>query len=140
MPLRQLAQLQRNLLKDEYKGLMKSIEELQSLLRSQTKVRETVVSELRKVSDKYSDNRRTHIINSSDSKQTSTANIIVPDEDSWIVLTQAGTLARIHNSRRPSLAGSVPLSILRANTRDILYLIANDGTAAASSKSSEAEM
>ncbi len=131
MPLRQLAQLQRNMLKDEYKDLMRSIEELQSLLRSQTKVREMVVSELRKVSDKYSDNRRTHIINSSDSQQRSTANIIVPNEDSWIVLTQLGTLARINNSRRPSLAGSVPLSILRANTRNVLYLIANDGTASA---------
>ena len=131
MPLRQLAQLQRNKLKDEYKDLTNSIETLQSLLRSQTKVRETVVSDLRKVSAKYSDNRRTHIINSDDSQKTTSANIIVPNEDSWIILTQSGTLARINNTRRPSLTGCTPLSILRANTRDTLYLITNDGMASA---------
>ena len=131
MPLRQLAQLQRNILKDEYKDLMTQIEELQSLLRSPTKVREVVSLELRKVSGKYSDNRRTHIITSSDSQETISANIIVPDEDSWVVLTQEGTLSRINNTRRPALTGYTPLAILRANTRDILYLIAIDGTASA---------
>jgi len=131
MPLRQLAQLQRNMLKAEYADLMRFIEELQSLLKSKTKVREMVASELRKLSHKYSDNRRTHIIHSSYSKQTTTANIIVPNEDSWITLTQSGTLARTNNSRRPSLTGTMPISILRANTQDVLYLITNDGTASA---------
>ena len=131
MPLRQLAQLQRNMLKDEYKDLMTQIEELQSLLRSPTKVRQAVLSELRKVSGKYSDNRRTHIITSSDNQKSTSANILVPDEDSWIILTQTGTLARINNTRRPALTGYTPITMLRANTRDILYLIADDGTASA---------
>ena len=131
MPLRQLAQLQTNLLKDEYKALMSQIEELHSLLKSPIKVRKVVLSELRKVSGKYSDTRRTHIITSTKNKDLPGVNILVPDEDSWIILTQKGTLARINNTRRPTLTGYTPITMLRANTRDILYLIANDGTASA---------
>jgi len=125
MPLKQLSQLQSSLLKEEYQELDQKIEILQSLIKSPKKIREQVSIELKKVSKKYSDHRRTHIL-----KSTNTNNkILAPDENSWVILTKEGNITRINSNKKPSMNGYHPISIMKANSNDILYLIANNGTA-----------
>ncbi len=125
MPLKQLSRLQSSLLKEEYQELDQKIDILKSLIKSPKKIREQVSIELKKVSKKYSDHRRTHIL-----KSTNTSNkILAPDENSWVILTKEGNITRINSNKKPSMNGYHPISIMKVNSNDILYLIANNGTA-----------
>ena len=131
MPLRRLARLEQQKLKDEYKALQNTIKNLQALLRSPQKMRAAVADELQAVSDKYADPRRTHIMRAGDGPAETSAGGLAPDQDCWLVLTDSGKLARIDSTRRPGLSDYTPLALLRANTHDVLFLLTSEGTAAA---------
>jgi len=51
MPLRRLASLERQKIEDEFKEVSKTIEELKALLKSQKKMRQVVIGELREVKE-----------------------------------------------------------------------------------------
>jgi DNA gyrase subunit A len=61
MQLRRLAALERKKIEDEYKDLMVQIKNLETLLRSPLKLRQTAAAELRQVKEAYGDRRRTQI-------------------------------------------------------------------------------
>ncbi len=92
MRLQKLAGLERKKIEDELKEVQALIEELTALLKSEKKLMELIKKELRDVIEKYGDDRRTKIV-----KRGATilsAEDLIADEDSVLVLTQGGYIKR----------------------------------------------
>ena len=92
MRLQKLAGLERKKIEDELKAVQALIEELTALLKSEKKLMELIKKELRDVVEKYGDDRRTKIV-----KRGATilsAEDLIADEDSVLVLTQGGYIKR----------------------------------------------
>ena len=135
MQLRRLAALERKKIEDEYKEMLALIKELEALLRSPKKMRQVVGDELQKVREAYSDRRRTHIVELKAGQTRATlltAGELVPEKDTWLVVTADGLISRSHEDEAPRLSGKeAPLWLLKANTRNTLYLVCEAGEAAA---------
>ena len=131
MPLRRLAALERKKIQDEFKEKTKLIKELTTLLESPTKMRGQVKAELEAVLEKYSDRRRSRIVDMLDGDVTVPKDL-VPDESTWVMLGEKGTVARSTSTNVGRISGKMdemPLLLAKANTRDLLYLFAADGKA-----------
>ena len=92
MRLQKLAGLERKKIEDELKAVQALIEELTALLKSEKKLMELIKKELREVVEKFGDDRRTKIV-----KRGATilsAEDLIADEDSVLVLTQGGYIKR----------------------------------------------
>ncbi|MEK7156798.1 MAG: DNA gyrase subunit A [Patescibacteria group bacterium] len=92
MRLQKLAGLERKKIEDELKAVQALIEELTALLKSEKKLMELIKKELHEVIEKYGDDRRTKIV-----KRGATilsAEDLIADEDSVLVLTQGGYIKR----------------------------------------------
>jgi DNA gyrase subunit A len=134
MPLRRLAALERKKIEDEYKELKATIRGLEALLRSQRKMREVVAQELNNVKEKHGDRRRTQIIQLKGGKGTVPVRMteLTPDEMTWVMVSTDGLISRSIEDKLPRQSGSeAPERLLRVNTRDTLYLITENGEAAA---------
>ncbi|TAK12098.1 MAG: DNA gyrase subunit A [Anaerolineae bacterium] len=135
MPLRRLAALERKKIEMEYKEVMGQIKELQELLKSPKKMRAVIAAELAKVKEAYGDRRRTQIVSlkaGKSSKSHVLTGDLVPDTQSWIAIDRKGLIARTPDGKSPNMTGwSKPLWMASASTRDTLYLVAEDGSAAA---------
>ncbi|MEK6223057.1 MAG: DNA gyrase subunit A [Chloroflexota bacterium] len=135
MPLRRLAALERKKIETEYKEVQKLIKSLESLLSSPKKMRNTVGEELTMVKENYGDRRRTQIVKTSKDSQKGlvlTASDLTPDSAAWVVVDKNGLISRTLEGKSPRLSGkAAPKLVLKANTRDIIYLVATDGTTAA---------
>lgn len=134
MPLRRLASLERKKIEDEYKGLIALIKELKSLLRSPKKIRQVIAQELEQLKEKYGDHRRTQIVRLEDgATKTSflTATALTPSEDVWVSISENGLVGRVAEGKTPRPSGTdVAYWLLEVNTRDILYLVSENGEAA----------
>ena len=96
MRLQKLAGLERKKIEDELKEVQALIEELTALLKSEKKLMDLIKKELREVIEKYGDDRRTKIV-----KRGATilsAEDLIADEDSVLVLTQGGYIKRTNPS------------------------------------------
>jgi DNA gyrase subunit A len=135
MQLRRLAALERKKIEDEYKELLALIKELEALLRSPKKMRQVVGEELQRVRQAYGDRRRTHIVELKEGQTRATlltAGELVPEVDAWVVVTAEGLISRSHEGEAPRLSGrEAPAWLLKANTRNTLYLVGEGGEAAA---------
>ncbi|MEK6255793.1 MAG: DNA gyrase subunit A [Chloroflexota bacterium] len=135
MPLRRLAALERKKIEDEYKQITKRIKELEALLSSPKKMRITISQELATVKETYGDRRRTQIVDikAGDSMSSVlTAGDLTPNKYVWVSITSKGLISRSLEDKAPRPSGrNAPKWTLRANTGDTLYLINNDGKAAA---------
>jgi DNA gyrase subunit A len=134
MPLRRLAALERKKIEDEYKQVKSKIKELEALLHSPKKMREVVVTELSEVKEKYGDRRRTQIVMLESGQETIPVRMtdLTPDEMTWVMVSTDGLIARTQEEKMPRQSGSeAPGWLLRVNSRDTLYLISEDGEAAA---------
>ncbi len=92
MRLQKLAGLERKKVEDELKEVQALIEELTALLKSVKKLMDLIKKEIREVIEKYGDERRTKIV-----KRGATilsAEDLIADEDSVLVLTQGGYIKR----------------------------------------------
>jgi DNA gyrase subunit A len=134
-PLRRLASLERKKVEEEYKTAQATIKELSGLLRSPKKMRAVVSKDLLAIKEKYSDPRRTLIVQLEEGESKSsvlTASDIIPDKTTWVSVTPDGLISRTPENRLPRLSGrAAPGWVLRANTRDTLYLVTEGGEAAA---------
>ncbi len=131
MPLRRLAQLERQKIEDEYKEKKALIKYLESLLGSPKKMREVIAGELKELKGKYGDRRRTQIVESGKRASFRAADLI-PDESSWVTVTRSGLLSRMSGSKQPKPAkDDPPRAVVQANTRDLVYLITQKGRASA---------
>jgi DNA gyrase subunit A len=130
MQLRRLAALERKKIEDEYKEKIDLIRYLEGLLKSQEKMRAVIVDELTSVKQAYGDPRRTVIL---DSTATSTQQLLIPQENTWVTLTVDGLIGRSYEDTPPKITTEVknpPRFILHSSTNQVLYLITPDGQCA----------
>ncbi|MEM9773451.1 MAG: DNA topoisomerase (ATP-hydrolyzing) [Chloroflexota bacterium] len=131
MPLRRLAALERKKIQDEYKENKKIIKDLTALLENPKKMRGQVKVELEAIVEKFGDRRGSRIVDMLDSDVTVPKDLI-PDESTWVMLGEKGTVARSTSTNVGRISGKMeemPLMLAKANTRDLLYLFAADGKA-----------
>jgi len=91
MQLQRLTGLERQKILDELLELMKTIERLRSILSSDELLMQLVVNELKVVREKYSDERRTTIIDESGEFRIED---LIADEDMAITVTNTGYIKR----------------------------------------------
>lgn len=92
MRLRALTGLEREKLEAEYKNLMEQIEYLKSILADEKKLLGVIREEILIISEKYGDERRTHI--GYDEFDLSMEDLI-PEEDAVITMTNLGYIKRM---------------------------------------------
>ena len=104
--LRQLTKFSRLDLETERDDLVAAIEELEAILNSDAKLRETVSNELAEVAEQFGDERRTKLVKSEELAPAITASstkteqaaaasaLLVPDDPCWAVLSASGRLLR----------------------------------------------
>ena len=132
MRLRRLAALERRKVQEEYKEKKKLIANLERLLSQPILLRLAVKEELLSVKDKYSDIRRSQIMQEASESSELSATDLLPDEIVWVMVGDSGTVARTPSSamvKIPARPEDMPIALLEANTQDILYLFAADGRA-----------
>ncbi len=130
MQLRRLAALERRKLQDEFDELLRQIAYLEDLLANPQKMLGVIRDDLLAIKEKYSDPRRTQIVDRT--KGTLTSTDLLPDQDVWVTVDADGELARynrLHNSASTlkQMGKGASLAVLAANTRDFLYLFGRNG-------------
>ena len=93
MKLQTLANLERLKIETELKEKHKLIKQLQSLLKSDKKILALIKDELNKISEKYSDKRRTKIISHGISDFR--AEDLIPNEQTMVIFTKDGYIKRL---------------------------------------------
>jgi DNA gyrase subunit A len=134
MPLRRLAGLERKKIEEEYKQTQKRIKELSSLLKSPKKMREVVSVSLKEIKDRFGDARRTQIAMVEGGLDAAPMKLaqLTPSESIWVMINRDGLISRIPGNDLPRPSGwDVPSWLVKTNTRDTLYLVAENGEAAA---------
>jgi DNA gyrase subunit A len=134
LQLRRLASLERKKIETEYQEVQKLIKSLVGLLLSPRKMRQVVADELQVVKETYSDRRRTQIatLRAGEHSTPLTVTDLAPDQMVWLSVSPEGLVSRTTDDKTPRQSGSdVPIMLLKTNTRDTLYLVADDGNAAA---------
>jgi len=135
MPLRRLAALERRKIEEEHKEVTHRIKELKGLLRSAKKMRGVVIDELKDVRERYADPRRTQIIQMDEGETAvdlvTTADVM-PEEQVWIAVSRDNTIARTNQDKSFRQWGiDAPKLVLRTTTHQTVYLVAENGEAAA---------
>jgi DNA gyrase subunit A len=135
MQLRRLAALERKKIEEEYKEVSALIKELESLLHSPKKMRLTVENELLATKQTYGDRRKTQIVSlreGESGKVLLTANDMTPAQEVWVGVMEDGHIARTHNDELPRVSGrAAPQWLVKTNTHHTLYLVTDQGKAAA---------
>jgi DNA gyrase subunit A len=96
MRLQRLTGLERKKIEDEYKDLLKAIERLKNILKSDQLRREMVCDDLKQIKEKYGDERRTEIIY--DVRKMSDDDMmkeLIKEEDVVITISNKGFIKRI---------------------------------------------
>jgi DNA gyrase subunit A len=93
MQLRRLAALERQKIEDEYKQVKGQIAHLEDLLAHPKKILALIQDDLRELSEKYGDERRTHI--ATEAVENLNEADLVPDEAVLISLTARGYVKRV---------------------------------------------
>jgi DNA gyrase subunit A len=93
MQLRRLAALERQKIEDEHRTTLERIAYLEDLLASPKKILEVVKTDLAEITERYGDERRTHI--ALDATEEFSEEDLVPDEAVLISITQLGYIKRV---------------------------------------------
>jgi DNA gyrase subunit A len=105
------------------------------LLRSAKKMRQVVADELETARQAFSERRRTQIVELTKGKSKHsllTATDLTPEKEAWVAVTPEGTIWRTMDDKQPRLSGNEAACwLVKVNTRDTLYLAAENGEAAA---------
>jgi DNA gyrase subunit A len=98
-------------------------------------MRQAVSDELLVVKEAYGDRRRTQIVfvkQGASKRSLLTTTDLAPDKAAWICVTPDGLISRTHEAELPPRSGGdAPAWLLSVNTRDTLYLVNEQGEAAA---------
>lgn len=135
MQLRRLAALERRKIEEEYKAIQSQIKALEALLKSPKKMRELCSEELAQVKELFGDRRRTFITGaataSTQGDTTITTASLTPDHTVWVCVTAEGLISRSVDEKPPRISGTAaPKFVLRTNSRDVLFLAAENGQTA----------
>ena len=119
LKLRRLTGLERSKIEAELAELLKTIEELKSILASEEKVKEIVKKELLEVKEKYADERRTSIdMTAIDYIEDES---LIPNEEAIITITDKGYIKRVLNDTyRTQNRGGVGIKGMTTNEEDFV--------------------
>ncbi len=93
MQLRRLAALERQKIEDEHKGLLATIAHYEDLLANPKKILALIASDMRELTERYGDARRTRIVH--DAAEDFRDEDLVPDEAVLISITARGYVKRV---------------------------------------------
>ncbi len=93
MQLRRLTALERSKIEEEYLALIKKISELQAILASEAKVFGLIKDELRDITKRFGDERRTQIV-AAEAKELDVEDLIA-EEDVVITISHSGYIKRL---------------------------------------------
>lgn len=93
MRLQRLTGLERDKIEEEYKNLLKLIEELKFILANEYRVIEIIREEISEIKDRYADKRRTEII--AGGAEVLEDEDLIPVENSVLTLTNKGYIKRL---------------------------------------------
>lgn len=93
MQLRQIAQLERQKIEEEYKNLLKQIAQLEDILVNPARLLRIMKDELRGLRDKYGDERRTRIL-PMEAEDISEEDLI-PEEETLVTISRDGYIKRV---------------------------------------------
>ncbi|MDO8593336.1 MAG: DNA gyrase subunit A [bacterium] len=126
MRLSKLAGLERKKIEDELSEVQALIKTLKTILSSAKNILAVVKKELLELGEKYGDDRRTRIVKGG--VQNISAEDLVPDEDSMLVLTQGGYVKRTNpNEYKVQKRGGVGVVDIATKEEDIVthFLVAS---------------
>ncbi len=129
MPLRRLASLEMRKIRQEHKEKRRLIKNLESLLASPLKQRQTIAEEMARVREDYGDARRT-IIAEGEASGLTQADFLAPEAKTVVMLSVKGDLGRtaLDEAPRVTTATKAPPRLLQhSTTAHALYLFAEDG-------------
>ena len=126
MRLARLATLERKRVADEMRQVAKLVRELQAILDSPRKVLDLLIGDLRDLSARFGDERRTRIIADPESAPLSIEEL-VPDQTTVVMLGEDGTIKRLDAFGGRGSAREVPIQYLSCNVRDTLLLFTAHG-------------
>jgi len=92
MQLRRLAALERKKIEDEYEEVLKTISYLEDLLSSPKKILKVIEEELKKLKEKYGDERRTRVYQQAIGDFSEED--LIPAEDVIVTITETGYIKR----------------------------------------------
>ncbi len=137
MRLGRLTGLQRDKLEAEYQELLALIIELELILKSENRLNEIITEELLEIKDKYSDKRRTEIVDSYDDIDIED---LIPNEPMVVTITHNGYVKRVpikmYEKQRRGGKGKVAVTthdddfierFFVSNTHDTLMFVTNMG-------------
>ncbi len=104
MRLQRLTGLEREKIQDEYKGLLKAIERLKSILASKELQMQIISEELTALKDKFNDERRTEVVYDAEDFKIED---MIANEDVIVTITHNGFIKRtkVSNYRRQNKGG-----------------------------------
>jgi DNA gyrase subunit A len=119
MRLSRLAGLERKKIEDELKEIQELIAKLKKILSSAKNILAVVKEELKELAEKYGDDRRTKIVKGG--VKNISAEDLVPDEESVLVLTQGGYVKRTNPSEyRAQKRGGVGVVDIATKEEDVV--------------------
>lgn len=134
MRLARLTNLEVELLENEYKEVVALIKYLRSILGSESKLLEVIKEELTAIGDKYSDKRRTQLMNEEHASIEIDESEFMVIEECAVILTRGGNLKRMSQKalQKGIEAGELeeklqPEMLLQTDTASKLYLFTNKG-------------
>ncbi len=138
LQLQRLTTLERDKIDEEYQNILKTIEELETILRSEEKVLEVIKKELVEVRTKFGDERRTKISKDESSLEMEVEDLVA-EEDVVVMISQGGYVKRMPlTAYRKQRRGGVGVTAAKveedfvehlfvASTHDHLLLFTNKG-------------
>jgi DNA gyrase subunit A len=132
MQLRRLAALESQKIREEYDEKMNLIAYLEGLLQSPAQMRGVISEELRTIKSAYGDKRRTIIVGST-AESANPADLLMPEEHTWVTFSTTAKIARMHEDVPPKIMTSTkepPRFLLEATTSEIIYLFTTQGKCA----------
>ena len=135
MPLYKLSHTDEEILEAERKQLTSDIEELTSILENPEKLNRVLVKDLKQISAKYGDERRTQIVEKEDVKPVDKRQLIA-EEETIVVVSRDGYVKRCSiksfkgsgEDAEPGLKdGDVVIAVGPALTTDYLFCFTNIG-------------
>lgn len=132
MRLRRLAALERKKLQEEYNDVLALIRDLNALLSSPQLMRLEIKRELQQVRKDFGDHRSTSVVYDQPA-DIGEGDLLLPREETYISLTQAGRLSRTYENEVPRFrknAKDAPVHIVRGTTADVLYVFTTQGETA----------
>ncbi|MEE9147005.1 MAG: DNA gyrase subunit A, partial [Candidatus Tectomicrobia bacterium] len=137
MRLQRLTGLERDKIQQEHAELVETIREYEAILSSEARIREIIREELLELQEKYSDERRTEII---DSEEEINLEDLIAEEDMVVTKSHAGYLKRqpltLYQSQRRGGKGKMAMQtrdedfveqLFLASTHDYLLFFTNIG-------------